>query len=211
MGLDSSLLEPIKKSNQFGQLLEQLKHDWEAEQRRRHEFWAHHDEGVKAEFINGEIVYHSPVYGRHWNANSNIVRRLLPFVDDNKLGRVAYEKVMCRFTRNDYEPDIVFWRREVAAHFKPKQSAFPPPDFIVEILSDGTAERDRGVKFDDYASHGVREYWIVDTEEQAVEQFLHDGQALKLEVKLKTGALQAEAIPGFVITVEDIFQDPLDS
>lgn len=209
MTSDASILDPIRHSNHFGQWLKQLNRDWEEEQNRRHEFWATHDEGVKAEFINGEIVYQSPVYGRHWQANSNIVHLLLPYVVEKKLGKVAYEKVMCRFTRNDYEPDIVFWRKEVARSFTPKQSAFPPPDFIVEILSDSTEERDRGVKFDDYAAHGVQEYWIVDAAEQSVEQYLHDGENLRLEVKLKHGTLQAFAVPGFSISVEAVFRDAL--
>lgn len=206
---DASILDPIRQSNHFGQWLEQLNRDWEEEQRRRHAFWAKHDEGIKAEFINGEVVYHSPVYGRHWMANANIVRHLLPYVAENKLGHVAYEKVMCRFTRNDYEPDIVFWRKEIARQFGAKQSAFPPPDFIVEILSESTEERDRGIKFDDYATHGVREYWIVDPEERSVEQYLHDGETLKLELKIKSGALQAVAVAGFTMSVEEIFADAL--
>jgi hypothetical protein len=64
------------------------------EQKKRHEFWANVDENVKAEFILGEIIYHSPIYGRHWMASTNISRRLLPYVSDNNLGKVAYEKVM---------------------------------------------------------------------------------------------------------------------
>lgn len=55
---DASILDPIRQSNHFGQWLEQLNRDWEEEQRRRYAFWATHDEGVKAEFINGEVVYH---------------------------------------------------------------------------------------------------------------------------------------------------------
>lgn len=139
----------------------------------------------------------------------NITHALLPFIRKHQLGRMAWEKVLCRFTRNDYEPDIVFWRKEVARQFTAKQSAFPPPDFIVEILSESTEARDRGIKFDDYATHGVREYWIVDPEEGSVEQYLHDGETLKLELKIKSGALQAAAVAGFTMSVEEIFRDPL--
>lgn len=206
---DASILDTIRHSNHFGQWLEQLNRDWEEEQRRRHAFWATHDEGAKAEFINGEVLYHSPVYGRHWMVMENITHALLPFIREHKLGRMTWEKVMCRFNRNDYEPDIVFWRKEVALHFTAKQSAFPPPDFIVEILSDSTEERDRGVKFDDYAAHGVREYWIVDPDEESVEQYLHDGENLKLALKVKSGVLQAVAVTGFEMVVEEIFSDPL--
>lgn len=46
------------------------------------------------------------------------------------------------------------------------------PDLVVEVLSPGTAKRDRGYKLDAYARCGVREYWIVDTANQSVEQYL---------------------------------------
>ena len=39
---------------------------------------------------------------------------------------------------------------------------YPAPDFIAEILSPSTDERDRGIKFEDYAAHGVGEYWLLD-------------------------------------------------
>lgn len=38
----------------------------------------------------------------------------------------------------------------------------PAPDFTVEVLSKSTASKDKGVKLEDYAAHGVRGYWIID-------------------------------------------------
>lgn len=49
----------------------------------------------------------------------------------------------------------------------------------------------------------------MDPKEETVEQYLHDGVALKLEVKMKIGVLQARAIPGFEMAAEDMFSDPL--
>jgi len=118
---------------------------WREEQVQRHTFWAEVDENVKAEFILGEIIYHSPIYGRHWMASSNILTQLLPYVKENNLGKIGIEKVMIRLTRNDYEPDICFWSKSQSDGFGKIQSAFPPPEFVIEILSDSTRERDYGV------------------------------------------------------------------
>lgn len=83
---------------------------------------------------------------------------------------------------------------------------FPAPDFVVEILSDSTGTRDRGVKFDDYAAHGVQEYWIIDPEERAVEQYLLDGRTFELHQKLVgAGQLKAVAIPGFAADIAALF------
>ncbi|ADB36478.1 Uma2 family endonuclease [Spirosoma linguale] len=200
-------LDEISQSPNLRELLDKLEQTWAKEQRRRHEFWADADEGVKAEFILGEIIYHSPIYGRHWMASTNITRYLIPYVYDNKLGKVGYEKVMVRMTRNDYEPDICFWHTEKTVDFGQKQSAFPPPDFVVEILSDSTKERDYGIKMTDYALHGVREYWIVDTEHETIEQYLLEGNTFILAQKLRDGILEAETIEGFKIGVKAVFAE----
>lgn len=203
-------IDDFLKAPNLRELLDELEVAWQEEQRRRHQFWADVDEGVKAEFILGEIIYHSPVYGRHWKASTRITRHLIPYVYDNNLGEVGYEKVMVRMTRNDYEPDICFWKKEKADQFEQKQSAFPPPDFVVEILSDSTRERDWtaspvGIKMTDYALHGVQEYWIVDVEHETVEQYLLNGNVFELAQKLKDGMLESEVISGFRIGIKEIF------
>jgi Uma2 family endonuclease len=188
------------------EMLDELEQLWADEQKRRHEFWATVDENIKAEFILGEIIYHSPVYGRHWKASTRITRHLIPFVYDNDLGEVAYEKVMVRLTRNDYEPDICFWTKEKAKDFEKKQSVFPPPDFVVEILSDSTKERDYGIKMEDYALHDVKEYWIVDTDNQTIEQYLLNEKKFELSQKLRDGVLESEVIKGFQMRVKEVFE-----
>ncbi len=45
------------------------------------------------------------------------------------------------------------------------------PDLVVEVLSPSTAHKDRGVKFDLYEKHGVREYWLLDPEGRYAEVY----------------------------------------
>ena len=49
------------------------------------------------------------------------------------------------------------------------------PDFVVEVLSDSTANKDFGVKKELYERCGVREYWIVQPETDTVFQYVLDG------------------------------------
>lgn len=42
------------------------------------------------------------------------------------------------------------------------------PDFAIEILSPSTKSKDMIIKFDKYKVAGVKEYWIIDPEEQTV-------------------------------------------
>ncbi|MBU1822402.1 MAG: Uma2 family endonuclease [Bacteroidetes bacterium] len=197
--------EEILNTLEFKELLDELQEAWNEEQRRRHAFWAEVDENKKAEFILGEIIYHSPIYGRHWMCSTHLLTELLPYVKKQKLGMVAVEKTMIRLTRNDYEPDVCFWRKERTSEFKPKQSAFPAPDFVVEILSDSTRERDYGIKLTDYARHGIQEYWIVDPDLQTIEQYLLRDTEYELIQKIREGSLESEVITGFKINVRDVF------
>ncbi len=203
--MDQSLLATIWQSPELPALLQILNARWEEEQQRRHAFWADVDENRKAEFITGEIIYHSPVIGRHWRVSTNLCTELLPYVKRNELGKVGYEKVMIRLTRNDYEPDICFWKKEKAQSFGLTQSAFPAPDFIVEILSDSTANRDRGIKLQDYALHGVGEYWIIDADACTIEQYLLDSNAYVLAQKLNSGSILSVGVEGFSMSLDDIF------
>jgi Uma2 family endonuclease len=174
---------------------------------KRHAFYNQINEGDKAEFINGEIIFHSPVKLRH-NA---ILRRLLilitSYVQGLDLGFVGLEKIMISLTRNDYEPDICFFNKETSEQFSPDQMRFPAPDFVVEVLSQSTAKHDRGVKFDDYAAHGIEEYWIIDPVSEMVEQYRLQNDSYTLIIKAKTGQLASVAMSDFVIPIRAIFDE----
>lgn len=177
------------------------------EARKRREFYEEITDDDKAEFINGEIFYHSPVLMRHHAAASRLTAILNPYVRIHALGYVGFEKVMISLTRNDYEPDICYFRPEKAAAFTPDQMHFPAPDFVVEIISPSTEANDRGVKFVDYAAHGVEEYWIVDPTAETVEQYRLTAETFDLVVKVKDGPIESFIIPGFKIPVRAIFDD----
>jgi Uma2 family endonuclease len=109
--------------------------------------------------------------------------------------------------RNDYEPDICYFGPAKAQSFTPDQMKFPAPDLVVEVLSATTEAIDRGVKFEDYATHGVQEYWLVDPELEVVEQYTLNEEAYELVVKVKDGPLESGVVAGFTIPVRAIFDE----
>src|SRR5438309_1824016 len=128
---------------------EQIRARLEDEHRRREEFREALSPDVKAEFINGEVIVHSPATLEHNLARKHLVILLNTYVSIHRLGLVLDEKAMIELTRNDYEPDINFFGTNKAGRLERKQILLPAPDFIVEVLSDSTEHRDRGVKFRD--------------------------------------------------------------
>lgn len=121
-------LRPIVKSPDMPRLLHDLQEIWEAEQKRRREFYAWVTPAMKAEFIDGEIIVHSPVRKKHNVVTGALYMMLNAFVLRNRLGFVGIEKIMTRFDRNDYEPDIVYFSSSKSADFQDDMTIFPVPD-----------------------------------------------------------------------------------
>ncbi len=191
--------------------IEALYKTLQEEKQRRHDFREWITPSIKAEFINGEVVLHSPVKRRHWKVTDLLSSVLSIYARIKKLGSVGTEKVLVALTRNDYEPDLVFYSKEKADKFTDDQLLFPAPDFIVEILSKGTASNDKGIKKTDYAAHGVREYWIVDPVRQRIEQYIlflsTDKQYSPAKIFAIGDDIESRVIPGFIIPVEALFDE----
>ena len=178
------------------------------ERERRQKFYEWVQEDQKVEFIQGEIILHSPATDEHSDAVGHLYRTASIYADLSGQGKVKTEKAMISLTRNDYEPDIAFWRKEIADTFVPTQTHFPPPDFVVEVLSKGSLKRDRVIKFNDYAAHNIPEYWIIDPKKQIVEQYILPKGKTEYMLWRKLTVdddIESQIISGFKIPVLAIF------
>ena len=188
-------------------LAERLKSALEEEQAKRQHFYEIIEEDKKMEFMNGEIVFQSPAKYRHVSAVGLLLRLLGSFVDKRHLGFVGSEKMLISLTRNDYEPDICYFVESKSQGFTSIQMQFPAPDFVVEVLSDSIAEKDRGTKFQDYAAHGIGEYWIIDAETQTIEQYVLQNEEYELLLKAKDGKIESVVLPEFKIQIRAVFDE----
>lgn len=167
--MQSAILQSLLDSPALPELVEQAQKTLLREQKLREKFYADITPEHKWEFIQGEVIMHSPALNRHLTATKHLFSLMDAHVRLNKLGVVHIEKAMTCFPRNDYEPDITFFGLTKARLTGPDTLKFPIPDLIVEVLSPSTEARDRGIKFQDYALHGVAEYWIIDPVAESVE------------------------------------------
>jgi len=204
-----TVLEPLMNRPDLPQLVATLNEQLQRERESREAFLRDLTPDVKAEFIGGERVLHSPARAEHIRVSRRLLLLITSHVIKHDLGEVLFEKALIHLTRNDYEPDILFYVKEKAASITPDQMLFPAPDFIVEILSESTEKRDRGIKFIDYAAHGVSEYWIVDVEEKSVEQYLIVDGKYELSQKLKSGSVASAVIAGCVVPITAIFDEQM--
>ena len=90
-----------------------------------------------------------------------------------------------------------------------KRACEGAPDVTVEVLSPSTSKKDLTTKFELYSQFGVKEYWIVFPEEELVQQFVHNGQELKLHGIYTTGLAPSEAIEGLTLDIDEVFDREL--
>jgi Uma2 family endonuclease len=207
---DSEIIEPILENLHMPELVEELNVRLKEEQRLREDFYEKIQPGDKWEFINGKIIMHSPAKEKHTEARLKLSMLLQIFTSLHDLGQVKDETALVALTRNDYLPDILFFSKEKASKFKPDTWKYPAPDFVVEILSDSTAGTDRGIKKEDYAAHGAKEYWLVDPDLQLVEQYILDEKKKEFWLYTKKSVgdfIECKTIAGLRFPVAAIFNE----
>ena len=81
----TKLLAPLMASPQLPQYVQQLQHVLARERTLRQKFYEEITEQQKAEFINGAVVFHSPVR-RHSVASDFLFKLVSTHVDHHALG-----------------------------------------------------------------------------------------------------------------------------
>lgn len=200
------LLEPLRHSPLLPEAVARLQKQMLEERERREKFYEEMTPDQKIEFIDGEVILHSPACNRHLDVTLMLATLLRTYVSIQRLGEVKMEKCLVVFPRNDYEPDVVFFSNE-KANFVDDTMKFPVPDLVVEVLSKSTEGRDRGVKFEDYAANGVGEYWIVNAMDSVLEQYVLGDAGYELRLKSGSGKLASKVIGGFEVELVAFFDE----
>ncbi|MCC8105575.1 MAG: Uma2 family endonuclease [Clostridiales bacterium] len=123
----------------------------------------------RVELIDGVFYDMAAPYTTHQIAGFEISMQLGNFIKSQKgKCRVMYAPVDVQLDCDDktmLQPDVLVVCDMGKIH---KRCVYGAPDFVIEILSDSTARKDRTVKLRKYLNAGVREYWLVDLEQEKV-------------------------------------------
>jgi Uma2 family endonuclease len=127
------------------------------------------DDGKRHEIIDGEHyvtpspnTHHQVLVGRLYFEIESFLRQ------HPGTGRVFMAPFDVLFTRWDIvEPDLLFIAGDQIEILTDK-NVQGPPALVIEILSPGTRKRDAGIKLRLFDRGGVREYWLVDPEQNRV-------------------------------------------
>lgn len=137
-------------------------------------------EGKRAELIDGrmyEMASPSRVHQRLLGAMYRVIANYMEEWDGSCEVYLAPFAVYINNDEYNYvEPDIVVICSEDKLDEKGCHGA---PDWAIEIVSPSSIKMDRKIKLFKYRTAGVREYWIVDPAEKAVEVHLFTGDEVK--------------------------------
>lgn len=132
--------------------------------------FAFDNENIDYELLDGKIVYMTP----RPVPNHNTIVINLSIIFGNYLKgkncKVFSDSVDVYLDeKNNVIPDLMITcNRDIIK----STGIYGTPDFIVEVLSPGTAIKDKGYKKDLYEKFGVKEYWIVDIPNKSIDVYL---------------------------------------
>jgi len=171
--------------------------------------WA--DDGMRAEWIDGEIVVMSPASSSHQRLSQFLAMTLRAFVDFHKAGVILTASFQMR-TGPDLpgrEPDIVFVTASNETRIRDNHLA-GPADIAIEIISPESRTRDSIDKLREYERGGVHEYWLIDPQRQEAAFFsLEDGKFVRLDAD--GGTFQSRVLEGFSLRLDWLWARPLPS
>ena len=163
-------------------------------------------ETKRYELLEGELIVVPSPTTYHQQISRRMEFLLLKHVEANDLGEVLNAPLDVVLSGEDVvQPDILFISRERSNIITEEIKG--PPDLIIEILSPGTEDYDRGYKKTLYARHGVKEYWIVDPEAKTVELFSLGEKGFELHRAYKgTERLGSPLLKGLAIDLRKVFE-----
>lgn len=132
------------------------------------------DMSRRYELLHGDFYRVPAPTTRHQQILSNLNTLVREHVKSRQLGIVLFAPVDVilgqGYAREVVQPDLVFVAESRRAMVK-LHGIEGPPDLVAEILSPGSAERDRGYKLTMYARHGIAEYWIIDPDTRTLDVY----------------------------------------
>jgi Uma2 family endonuclease len=167
------------------------------------------DDGLRHELIDGaHIVTPSPAE-RHQRMSVELTVALANHLKGSGAGRVYHAPLDVVLSDHDvFEPDLFVILNDQLGIVGPK-NVRGAPAIVIEILSPGTRRQDEGVKLEVYARAGVREYWMVDPDRDAIIVCRQSPRGvLETTAELTRNAsdiLSSPLLPGFSLALSSLF------
>jgi Uma2 family endonuclease len=153
------------------------------------------DEDIKCEYLDGELIVHSPASLDHEDLMVFVAAVLREFISARALGQ------------RRFSPDVSVLLAVNDARIRGPR-VIGPMDLAVEVISASTRAWDFETKVPAYREGRVGEIWLIDAERRQFTVHAWTGEEYQSRV-LATGSWSSLAIPGLEIRIDCLWQNPL--
>ena len=163
------------------------------------------DDDRRYEIIGGNLLMAPAPDTWHQDWSRKLFRLIDRFVTKNNLGEVFYAPIdIVLNEENTVQPDIVFIATPNLQIIQ-RRAIFGVPELLVELVSPSSVRRDRYDKKALYARFGVKEYWIGDPANKALEILtLREGRYELHCCAEEKGKLTSLVLPGLEFDLTEI-------
>ena len=168
-------------------------------------------EGMTGEIIAGELHAQPRPTGKHAVAERGLSGNLVGPLDFGRGGPGGWwiiPEPEIHFVRDSevVVPDLAGWRRERMPSIPEDQRFEVVPDWVCEILSPSTVQRDRATKLPLYARRGVSFAWLVARLERTLEAFaLREGAWVLTAVLKDDDPVQVQPFDAISFPLSDLW------
>lgn len=165
------------------------------------------EDGNLYELIGGEIFMSCSPGITHQRVLLNLIVKFSLYLAQNPVGELLPGPGVIFDEHNAVIPDLVFVSNAQRSKLIGQERLYWAPDLAIEILSPGSENerRDLRLKAGMYAAFGVREYWVVNPENQTVRVLRGEGSFETIILDAGDEISSQEILPGFRLKVGSIF------
>ncbi|MBI5198959.1 MAG: Uma2 family endonuclease [Nitrospirae bacterium] len=158
------------------------------------------------EIHEGELIMVPAPNTGHQRISWEIEFIMGKFVKENNLGTILDAPTDVVLAEGVVlQPDILFISKDREDIIKPR-AVMAPPDLVVEIASPSTSYYDTVKKRDLYQRYGVKEFWLVFPEENAIEVMtLEEGVYREFASATGEGKVKSKVLSGLEVDLKEVF------
>jgi Uma2 family endonuclease len=162
------------------------------------------DDGRRHEVIDGEHIVNPAPNTYHQRLSRRIQFQLYTQIELHGLGEVFDAPSDLQLSVWDIvQPDLIVVLTRKQAIIKTTR-IIGSPDLVVEILSTSSVHDDRVRKMELYRKSAIPEYWVVDPDQHAVEQYVLRHDAYEL-VDRHTDSVTVQVLEGVRVDLREVW------
>jgi Uma2 family endonuclease len=158
------------------------------------------------EIHEGELIMVPAPATRHQRISWKIEYIMGGFIEENNLGTILDAPTDVVLAEDVVvQPDILYISKERSNIIK-TQAVMGAPDLVVEIASPSTSFHDTVKKRKLYQRYGIKEFWLVFPEENAIEvMILEDGVYSEFASAKEEGKVTSKVLSGLEVDLRAVF------